>query len=88
VAAADTFTVSNSLDSGPGSLRQAIIEANRTEGSHVIDFAPGLDPIQLDYHLPPVLRDMTINGNGNTVSGGAQWRLLLVEPCMRNLLTS
>lgn len=77
-ALADTFLVSNSLDSGPGSLREAIINANRTEGTHVIDFAPGLDPIGVGYHLPPVLRDVTFNGNGNTVSGGDQWRLFLV----------
>src|SRR5262249_57454029 len=36
------FTVTNLADSGPGSLRQAVLDANVHPGIDVIDFAPGL----------------------------------------------
>ena len=40
-----TFTVSNTDDGGPGSLRQAIIAANNLAGLDTIDFAiPGPGP--------------------------------------------
>jgi hypothetical protein len=37
-----TFTVSNLLDSGSGSLRQAILDANANPGADTITFSPGL----------------------------------------------
>ena len=40
--AAPTFTVTNLLDSGAGSLRSAIDQAN-TSGQGIIDFAKGLN---------------------------------------------
>ena len=40
-----TFTVTNTNDSGPGSLRQAILDANASPGADTIAFAiPGADP--------------------------------------------
>ena len=37
-----TFLVESTVDAGPGSLRQAILDANATSGGDVIDFAiPG-----------------------------------------------
>lgn len=41
-AQAATFTVSNLDDSGPGSLRQAILDANGAAGADVIQFQAGL----------------------------------------------
>jgi hypothetical protein len=41
-AQAATFTVSNLDDSGPGSLRQAILDANAAAGADVIEFQAGL----------------------------------------------
>ncbi|MFK7908082.1 MAG: hypothetical protein AB8B69_23325, partial [Chitinophagales bacterium] len=38
-ANAATFTVSNTDDSGAGSLRQAILDANSTAGADVIEFS-------------------------------------------------
>ena len=35
-----TFLVTNTADSGPGSLRQAILDANAQAGADVIQFAP------------------------------------------------
>src|SRR5689334_20851779 len=39
-AAAATFTVSNTSDSGAGSLRQAILDADATPGNDEIIFSP------------------------------------------------
>ena len=36
-----TFTVQNLADSGPGSLRQAILDANANPGADAIRFGPG-----------------------------------------------
>jgi hypothetical protein len=41
-ATAATFTVSNLADSGPGSLRQAVLDANAAPGADEIAFTPGL----------------------------------------------
>jgi hypothetical protein len=41
-ATAATFTVSNLADSGPNSLRQAVLDANAAPGADEIAFAPGL----------------------------------------------
>jgi predicted outer membrane repeat protein len=41
-AAAATFTVGNLSDSGPGSLRQAVLDANATAGADIIAFQAGL----------------------------------------------
>jgi hypothetical protein len=40
---AATYTVKNNADSGEGSLRQAIIDANTNTGADTIDFAPSRD---------------------------------------------
>src|SRR5262245_47620257 len=37
-----SFTVGNLADGGPGSLRQAVLDANANPGADVIDFAPEL----------------------------------------------
>ena len=47
-AASATFTVTNVSDSGPGSLRQAIMDANNGSGDAVITFAiPGTGPFKI-----------------------------------------
>src|SRR5215831_14006619 len=44
-ALGNTYTVTNTSDSGPGSLRQAILDANANPGADTISFAiPGADP--------------------------------------------
>ena len=60
-----TFTVSNTDDGGPGSLRQAIIAANDLAGLDRIDFAmPGAGPftIQPLSGLPSIDDPVTIDG--------------------------
>lgn len=62
-----TFYVSNSLDSGPGSLRQAILNANATAVADVIRFrATVTSPITLDSGTLQITRPVNIIGPGAT----------------------
>jgi hypothetical protein len=80
VLAATVVTVTNTDDSGPGSLRQAIIDAD--PGS-IIQFAPGIagQAIALSVYLE-VDKALTIEGPvpaGMTLSGALKTRVLVVE---------
>ena len=64
-AAAATFTVLNTDNVGPGSLRQAMTDANTACGSNVIEFAiPGAGPhtIALSSSLPAISCSLVVNG--------------------------
>jgi hypothetical protein len=71
-ARATTFTVTNTSDSGPGSLRQAITDANSNAGPDAIHFnIPGSDPncdaggvctIAPASQLPDISDALTIDG--------------------------
>src|SRR5262245_41790169 len=64
-AVPSTFTVLTLADSGAGSLRQAIFEANALPGSDTIDFADGLSgPIVLSSGQLSVTDDLIIDGPG------------------------
>ena len=83
-----TFTVTNSNDSGAGSLRQAIIDGNASPGS-VISFMIG--PVALMDSLPPIGPNITsIDSNGNTVVilGGQQSQGFFVYPAATTLTIS
>ncbi len=60
---ADTYTVTNTNPSGPGSLRQAIIDANSNAGHDTIDFGI-TGTIVLTGALPAIGDDLTITGPG------------------------
>src|SRR5579863_7106354 len=66
-----TFTVGNLDDSGPGSLRAAITEANTAVGSPTIDFAVS-GTITLASALPAISNQVTIDATTapSYVSGG------------------
>jgi hypothetical protein len=77
-AQAGTFTVSNLGDSGPGTLRQAMLDAAAGADADTITFASGLSgTISLGSDLPhidfettiqgPGPDQLTINGNGHAV---------------------
>jgi hypothetical protein len=60
-----TFTVTNTNDSGPGSLRDAINQANQNPGPDLINFnIPGAGPqvIQPLQDLPAISDSVTIDG--------------------------
>ena len=78
VRAAD-FIVSNNADSGAGSLRQAIINANTAGGTNNIIINSGVGTITLtSADLPTIANNATIVGNGNTLSGGNTFRGLFI----------
>jgi len=69
-----TFSVTNVNDSGPGSLRQAILHANARPGPDMIDFKlPGVGPfsIQPSSALPTITDPISIDGTTQPGFAGA-----------------
>src|SRR5437764_3921900 len=62
------FTVTVLTDSGTGSLRDAITQANANPGADIINFQAGLTgTVSLTSPLPTVSDSLTINGPGATL---------------------
>jgi hypothetical protein len=81
-ARAQTFTVTNTNDSGTGSLREAIERANATAGADEIVFADGVSGTIILGSTLPTISDpegLFIDGGGDvTVSGNDAVRVLEV----------
>jgi hypothetical protein len=86
-AFADTFTVTNTNDSGAGSLRQAITDANNHAGLDTIGFdipGGGVHTITPASGLPPIMDPVVIDGytqpgaSQNTLTNGDNAVLLIV----------
>ena len=84
-----TITVMTLADSGPGSLRQAIGDANSMAGDDVIQFAPGLHgTISLQSALPDLISNVAVQGPGASqlsvqidfASASGSFRLFTVTP--------
>jgi hypothetical protein len=76
-----TFTVVNLADSGPGSLRRAVLDANSHPGADVIDFAV-TGTITLTSGQLTISDNVTINGSGAdqlTISGNDASRVFLID---------
>jgi hypothetical protein len=80
VALSSTFTVTNTNDSGPGSLRQAILDANANSGPDTIAFeipGSGVHTIVVGSNLDPITDTVTLDGytqagsSPNTLGPGA-----------------
>ena len=75
---ADTITVTNTYDSGTGSLRQAILDANANieEPDSIIFHIPKTDPNYVDSSGVWLIRPDSglpkIVGNGVTIDGRSQ----------------
>ncbi|MDW3192028.1 MAG: cadherin domain-containing protein [Cytophagales bacterium] len=61
-----TFTVTNTDDSGAGTLRQAILDAEANPGADIIDLTGITGTITLSTGLPNITEDLTINGAGSS----------------------
>lgn len=74
---AATFTVTNVSDSGPGSLRQAILDANAAAGDDLIDFDPSV------FNTPQMITltsgELAVRSNGNITINGPGAALLSVS---------
>src|SRR5689334_3941976 len=69
---AATFLVATTADAGPGSLRQAIIDANAMVGADTITFAipaVGVPRITLATALPAITDPVTIDGTTQLTAG-------------------
>ena len=84
---AATFTVTTTADSGPGTLRQVILDANGNAGADTITFAipgTGVQTIAPLTALPDITEDVTIDGytqpgsSPNTLAVGDN-AVLLIE---------
>ncbi|MDB6026479.1 MAG: regulatory domain of in-like proprotein convertase [Verrucomicrobiales bacterium] len=77
-----TNVVNSLFDSGPGSLREAILSANATNGATVIN-ATGINgTITLNSSLPIITQDILIRGPGATnltISGNNLYRVFFVD---------
>ena len=77
---APTFTVLNTNDSGPGSLRQAILDANTTPGADTIAFnipGSGIHTIGLLSVLPSLTDNAGVTIDGYTQPGSSPNTLAL-----------
>ena len=78
-----TFLVTNLHDSGPGSLRQALLDANATAGFDTVIFLEGLSgTITLTSGQIPVTEDVNVTGpaaRGITVSGNLASRIFDID---------
>jgi hypothetical protein len=73
VRAATFFFVTNTNDGGPGSLRQAILDANATSGSDTIFFTipgPGPHTISPATALPTITDPVVLDGTSQLGYGG------------------
>jgi hypothetical protein len=82
-----TFTVTNNNDTGDGSLRVAIDQANTNPGTDLINFNPGIGTINVTgIPLPAITEAVTIDGgspktelNGDGAGGAADGLLIMTN---------
>jgi hypothetical protein len=81
-----SFTVSNTADAGPGSLRQALLDLNTSaDPTNVVTFIPALvgATIGLNSALPTIGKPVDIQGPGApllAIDGLHKWRPFDIDP--------
>ncbi len=84
-----TFTVTNLNDSGAGSLRQAVTDANGAAGADTVNFQAGVTgTITLTTGQIPVYDSITVTGPGAnllTISGNNASRIFFLDDGTTNL---
>lgn len=91
-----TFSVTNNSDSGAGSLRQAILDANAAAGADTINFTGTMadttpDTITLTTGQLVIGDDLTITGPGAnllTISGNNASRVFVIQKVVNSALVS
>jgi predicted outer membrane repeat protein len=81
-ARAASITVTNLNDSGPGSLRQAITDANTLGGTNTIDLTGLTGTITLSSVLPTIQSPLSLLGPGAsklTISGDNKTRIMYIQ---------
>src|SRR4051812_6550121 len=71
---ANTFNVTTTADTGPGSLRQAVLDSESTIGPDTITVQPGLGTINLNSAIVWNDDTLTFQGDGVTVDFGGSDR--------------
>ncbi|MEL7208007.1 MAG: hypothetical protein AAGK32_07195, partial [Actinomycetota bacterium] len=74
--APSTLTVTNGADTGPGSYRQAILDASAVGGDAVVTFAPGLTVTLGSDVAYTGTATLTLVGNGSTLDGANEHQIL------------
>jgi hypothetical protein len=74
-----SYAVTTSGTSGNGSLYKAINDAN-AGGGGIINIDSGVGTITLSATLPAITGNVTINGNGLTISGSNACRIMSISP--------
>src|SRR5436190_6862945 len=75
--AAGTFTVTTTADTGLGSLRQAITDANAAAGGTINVTTAGL--LTLTAPLPIITTPITLNGNNLVINGDDKYRPFFID---------
>lgn len=68
-AQAATFTVTNTLDTGPGSLRRAVFDANNAAGDDVIIFDPSLENSKITLTSGEIAIGSSTSNDALTITG-------------------
>lgn len=84
-AVAATYVVSSTAPAGPGTLDQAISDANASPGHDTIVFAVGSGSVVISYSGRPIVDDVTIDGR--TQPGFAGEPLIVIQNATGTCLT-
>ncbi len=85
-----TYTVTSTADSGGGSLRQAVLDANADGTDSTIEISQSIvsSPINLSTSELTITAAVTINGNGATINAPSAARVFYINPSVAVTINS